>query len=52
MIPVQVGISLNAPTPTFTAIVRDSEKFYNNFAVSRSMSPAGHLDDVEQNPRA
>ncbi|MCY0567590.1 porin, partial [Klebsiella pneumoniae] len=33
------------------AIVRDSEnKFYNNFAVSRSMSPDGHLDDVEQNP--
>lgn len=51
VIPVQVGISLNAPTPTFTAIVRDSDKkFYNNFAVSRSMSPAGHLDDVEQNP--
>ncbi|WP_049293127.1 carbohydrate porin [Franconibacter helveticus] len=51
VIPVQVGISLNAPTPTFTFIARDSEKrFYNNFAVSRSMSPKGHLDDVEQNP--
>ena len=51
VIPVQVGISLNAPTPTFTMIARDSEKkWYNNFAVSRSMSPKGHLDDVKQNP--
>lgn len=28
VIPVQVGISLNAPTPTFTAIVRDSERSF------------------------
>lgn len=51
VIPVQVGISLNAPTPTFSIITRDSDKkFYNNFAVSRSMSPGGFLEDIKQNP--
>ncbi|MFJ4348707.1 carbohydrate porin [Pseudomonas sp. NPDC089401] len=51
VIPVQVGLSLNAPTPAFDVTFRDSSKrWYNHSSISRSMTPEGFLADVQKNP--
>ncbi|VVP67806.1 hypothetical protein PS910_00260 [Pseudomonas fluorescens] len=51
VVPFQVGMSATEPTPTLNVIVRDpSLRFYNSFAVTRSVSPAGIAQDVKDNP--
>lgn len=51
VIPVQVGLSLNAPTPSFDVTFRDeSKRWYNHSSISRSMTPEGFLADVKKNP--
>ncbi|HCM5830592.1 carbohydrate porin [Klebsiella pneumoniae] len=51
VIPVQLGLSYLAPTPAFSFIARDdSKKFYSHTSVSRSISPQGFGEDVNQNP--
>ncbi len=51
VIPVQVGLSLNAPTPAFDVTFRDaSKRWYNHSSISRSMTPEGFLADVDKNP--
>ncbi|MDT8923120.1 MULTISPECIES: carbohydrate porin [Pseudomonas] len=51
VIPVQVGLSLNAPTPSFDVTFRDdSKRWYNHSSISRSMTPEGFLADVQKNP--
>lgn len=51
VVPFQVGMSAAEPTPTFDVIVRSpSLHFYDSFAVTRSMSPQGILEDINQNP--
>ena len=51
VVPVQVGLSLNAPTPAFDITFRDdSKRWYNHSSLSRSMTPEGFLADVQKNP--
>lgn len=51
VIPVQVGLSYNEPTPSFDITVRDpSLRFYNHFAVARSISARGDQVDRDVNP--
>ncbi|MFL9889003.1 carbohydrate porin [Paraburkholderia agricolaris] len=51
IIPSEVGMSLEEPTPSFDVTVRSpNHHFYNHFAVSRSQSPAGFAADVAENP--
>lgn len=51
VIPVQVGLSLNAPTPAFDVTFRDkSLRWYNHTAITRSVTSDGLAADVKRNP--
>ncbi|PVX81704.1 carbohydrate porin [Paraburkholderia unamae] len=51
VVPFQAGMSASEPTPTFNVIMRSpSLRFYDSFAVTRSMSPEGILKDIDYNP--
>lgn len=49
-IPVQVGLSAGqTPTPTFNVTLNGKQGRYAKFAVQRSLSPRGTVDEVERN---
>lgn len=51
VIPVEVGMSMSAPTPSVDVTLRDpSKRWYGHFSVSRSVSPKGIDEDIQQNP--
>ena len=50
VIPVEVGLSLDTPSPNIMVAVRDSSKrWYDRVAVARSASPEGFQYDLDHN---